>query len=62
MSNILKDIQKLKSQIKDLIELVKNISKQFIVPILYVDILRNKGSPLASGKPNSQYIQAILVY
>ena len=56
MSNISKDIQKLKSQIKGLTELVKGISKQPIAPVLYADTLKNKGSLLASGKPDSQYV------
>jgi hypothetical protein len=52
-SDASKDIQELKSQVKGLTELVKGISKQPVAPALYADALRSKGSPLASGKPDS---------
>jgi len=60
--NILKNIQKFKAQVKGLIELVKDITKQPVTPILYIDALRSKDSPPANGKPNGQCIQAIPAY
>jgi len=62
ISNISKDIQKLKAQVKGLTKLVKNITKQPVAPVLYMDTLRSKGSPPAGGKPDDQYVQAIPVY
>jgi hypothetical protein len=58
-SDASKDIQELKTQVKGLTDLVKNISKHPAAPVSYADALRSKGSPLASGRPNSQRIQAI---
>jgi len=56
MSNILKDIQELKAQVKGFTKLIKSITKQPVVLVLYIDTFRNKGSPLANGKSNNQYI------
>jgi len=56
-----KDIQELKAQVKDLTELVKDIAKQPVAPVLYTDALRNKGSPPAGGKPNGQCVQAVSI-
>ena len=42
----------LKAQVKDLIDLVKGIIKQPIVPTLYTDALRSKRSPLTRSRPN----------
>ena len=60
--NILKDIQELKAQVKGLTELVKDITKQLVASVLYTDALKSKGNPPAGGKPDGQYVQAVLAY
>jgi len=52
MSDVSKDIQELKTQVKGLTDLVKSISKQPAAPASYADALRSKGSPLVNGRPD----------
>src|SRR6266536_3515380 len=58
VSNTLRDIQELKTQVKGLTDLVKGIAKHSTAPASYADVLRNKCSPLA-GKPDGQRVQAV---
>jgi hypothetical protein len=59
VSDALKDIQELKTQVKGLTDLVKGIAKHSTAPASYADALRSKGSSLAGGKPDGQRVQAV---
>lgn len=54
-----KDIQEIKTQIKSLTNLVKDIAKQPTAPASYADALRSKGSPLTAGRTDAQRVQAV---
>lgn len=51
-----RDILELKTQVKGLTDLVKDIAKQSKAPMSYAEALRSKGTPIAIGKPDGQRV------